>query len=438
MDLLTPTALQVFATVVFGLAVLHTFFVKVFEQKAHHYPESSMGRNLFHFLAEIEAIFGIWSAVFFIGYSLIESFKTYDSNGKLIGGAVHFVESLNFTEPIFVTVIMAMAGTRPIILFARKLVFDIADFLPFQDKMNFYLTALILGPLLGSFITEPAAMTVTALVLASVLYKRGMSERFKYATIGLLFVNISIGGTLTHFAAPPVVMVASKWGWDMTYMLTHFGFKSVLAILISTSLFAFIFRKELTGSTDKLEESTDNLLKPEWWKVIVHLLFITIAVLLSHYQYVLLGVFMFFVGFTKITEKYQTPIKLRESLLVGFFLSGLIVLGTLQEWWLRPILTTLSDVPLFFGATFLTAITDNAALTYLGSLVDLSESAKYSLVAGAVTGGGLTIIANAPNPIGYGILKDHFQNGFSPLQLFKWALGPTVITIICFELVGNL
>ncbi len=435
---MNPTILQIFATVIFVLAILHTFCVKIFENKAHHYPDGSMGRNFYHFLAEVEVVFGLWSAVLFIGYGIIESFKTYDSEGHLISGAVHYIQSLNFTEPMFVTVVMAMAGTRPIILFTRKIVFDIANFLPFQDKMNFYLTALILGPLLGSFITEPAAMTVTALVLSDVLYKKGMSETFKYATIGLLFVNVSIGGTLTHFAAPPVVMVAGKWGWDMSYMLTHFGFKSVISVVASAAIFAFIFRKELVGSLDAIEDSTDDLLKPHWWKVWVHIGFLAGTVIVSHYQYMVLGLFVFFIGFTKVTERYQTPVKIRESLLVGFFLSGLIVLGTLQEWWLKPILQSLSDVPLFFGATALTAITDNAALTYLGSLVELSESAKYSLVAGAVTGGGLTLIANAPNPIGYGILREHFKNGFSPVTLLKWALVPTIITILCFELIGNL
>lgn len=435
---MNPSHLQIFATIVFVLAIIHTFLVKIFEEKAHHYEPGSIGYNVYHFLAEVEVVFGLWSAVFFIGYCFFESFKTYDTDGKLVSGAVHYIQNLNFTEPIFVAVVMAMAGTRPVILFARKIVFDIANILPFQDKMSFFLTALVFGPLLGSFITEPAAMTLTALVLADVLYRGGMSEKFKYATIGLLFVNISIGGTLTHFAAPPVVMVASKWNWDMAYMFTHFGFKSILSIVISTSIIAFIFKKELQGSLDRLEEKTDDLLTPQWWKVWVHLGFLALTVYVSHYQYMVLGLFVFFIGFTKITERYQTPVKIRESLLVGFFLSGLIVLGTLQDWWLRPLLAQLNDIQLYFGATFLTAITDNAALTYLGSLVDLSESAKYSLVAGAVTGGGLTVIANAPNPIGYGILKEYFNNGISPWNLFKWAMFPTVVTIICFELIGNL
>jgi predicted cation transporter len=119
--------------------------------------------------------------------------------------------------------------------------------------------------------------------------------------------------------------------------------------------------------------------------------------------------------------------------MVGFFLGGLVVLGGVQAWWLQPLLQRLSDLGLYLGATGLTAITDNAALTYLGSLVDLTDSAKYSLVAGAVSGGGLTVIANAPNPAGYGILKDSFTDGtISPVGLFLAALIPTIIVMLCF------
>jgi predicted cation transporter len=152
-----------------------------------------------------------------------------------------------------------------------------------------------------------------------------------------------------------------------------------------------------------------------------------------------LGLFLFFLGFTTVTQEYQDQIKLKESLLVGFFLGGLVTLGGVQAWWLQPILTTMPDLPLFFGSTGLTAITDNAALTYLGSLVDLSDSAKYSLVAGAVAGGGLTVIANAPNPAGFGILKSRFgEDGISPLGLLLGAIGPTIIAMICLQVLPSL
>jgi Na+/H+ antiporter NhaD/arsenite permease-like protein len=90
----------------------------------------------------------------------------------------------------------------------------------------------------------------------------------------------------------------------------------------------------------------------------------------------------------------------------------------------------------FFGAAALTAITDNAALTYLGSLVPgLSEEFKIALVAGAVTGGGLTVIANAPNPAGASILKEKFEHGaIHPLGLLVAALPPTLVAVLAFRL----
>jgi hypothetical protein len=80
------------------------------------------------------------------------------------------------------------------------------------------------------------------------------------------------------------------------------------------------------------------------------------------------------------------------------------------------------------GATILTAFNDNAAITFLSTLVPhLTESLKYAVVAGAVAGGGVTVIANAPNPSGQSLLKGYFDHGVSPVGLFKGALVPTAI-----------
>jgi Na+/H+ antiporter NhaD/arsenite permease-like protein len=123
-------------------------------------------------------------------------------------------------------------------------------------------------------------------------------------------------------------------------------------------------------------------------------------------------------------------------LLVAFFLAGLVVLGGLQQWWLEPVLMSLDANAVFFGATALTAITDNAALTYLGSLVEgLSDEFKVALVAGAVTGGGLTVIANAPNPAGVSILRSKFDNNsVHPVGLLLGALPPTIVAALAFRL----
>jgi predicted cation transporter len=160
------------------------------------------------------------------------------------------------------------------------------------------------------------------------------------------------------------------------------------------------------------------------------------VVLLAHHPVLFLGLFMLFLGFTQAYQRFQDPLILKEGLLVGFFLAGLVVLGGMQQWWLQPLISRMDPTALFFGALGLTAITDNAALTYLGSLiVGLSPEAKYLLVAGAVGGGGLTVIANAPNPAGAALLRAGFNDGsIGAGGLLLGALGPTVVAAVLFLL----
>jgi Na+/H+ antiporter NhaD/arsenite permease-like protein len=171
--------------------------------------------------------------------------------------------------------------------------------------------------------------------------------------------------------------------------------------------------------------------------VAVHLLFLASIVIFAHHPVVFMGLLLFFMGYTHAYAKFQNPLLLKEALMVAFFLAGLVVLGGMQQWWLQPILENMSTTVVYYGATALTAITDNAALTYLGSLVEgTSEEFKYALVAGALTGGGLTVIANAPNPAGMSILREHFPDGsVSPLWLFLAALPPTIVAIIAFQFI---
>jgi hypothetical protein len=426
---MNPSTTEIVATVLFTLAIIHTFMVKKFEHKAHQYPAGSVGENFFHFMGEIEVVFGMWAGIMLTVMMLLQ--------GK--HNTVAYLENLNFTEPAFVFVIMAMAATRPIIKLAEQVIIGLSKIFPCDGKLAFYMSALIFGPLLGSFITEPAAMTVTALILQKNFFSQGMSMKLKYATLGLLFVNISIGGTLTHFAAPPVLMVASKWGWGMGHMFTNFGYKAAIVVIVATIITALRAKSELTGDF-ALRVENEEKMHPKWWVTVAHLLALGIVVLEAHHPVIFLGFFLFFIGFTEVTKEYQdNRVQIKESLLVGFFLAGLVVLGSFQKWWLQPVLSQLPDIPLYLGSTALTGITDNAALTYLGSLVDLSDSAKYYLVAGAVTGGGLTVIANAPNPAGFGILKGDFgEDGISPIGLLKSALFPTFLALIAFQFLPSL
>jgi hypothetical protein len=300
--------------------------------------------------------------------------------------------------------------------------------------ISYYLTVLSVGPLLGSFITEPAAMTLSALLLRQRFFSRNASSSFMYATVGVLFVNISIGGTLTPYAAPPVLMVADKWGYDLMTMITMFGWKAAIAVVINAAGVTYLFRNYLNNQPT-ISNAVAGMEVPIWI-VVVHLAFLIGVVIFAHHAVVFIALFLFFLGFTEAYKRCQSPLMIREGLLVAFFLGGLVVLGGQQKWWLQPVLSGLGPTSLYFGTTLLTAITDNAALTYLGSLVDgVSESFKYSLVAGAVTGGGLTVIANAPNPAGFSILKDSFEDGtIGALRLAVAAAPPTLVAICAFQL----
>lgn len=423
MGALNPTGIEIMASLFFGLAVLHTFSVKQFARMAHHSPPGSVRENVLHFLAETEVVFGLWAAALFLGIA---------AAGRSFHGAVEYIDSLNFTEAKFVFVIMVVAATRPVVSVAEALIRGAARLIPLPPAVSFYVAALFLGPLLGSFITEPAAMTLLALVLKKRYFNAGISQRLAYATLGLLFVNVSIGGTLTHFAAPPVLMVAAKWNWDTAFMLSTFGWRAAASCAASTLLALVLFRKELFALPAYREEVN----APPHWLTFLHLLTLGMVVYFAHHPDVFFGVFILFLGMATATREYQDDLKLREALLVGFFLAGLVTLGSLQAYWLKPLIQSLGGASLYFGATALTAITDNAALTYLGSLVDgISDELKYALVAGAVTGGGLTVIANAPNPAGVGILQDAkvFEDeGISPLRLLTGALMPTGMAVIFF------
>jgi Putative Na+/H+ antiporter len=420
---MTATPSEILATVLFALAVLHTFSVKRFAHWAHQYPKGSIPENLLHFLAETEVVFGVWAAALFAGIAALKG-SVHD--------AVAYIESLNFTEPKFVLAVMVVAATRPVVKLAEAFISLIARVLPMRESLAFYVAALSGGCLLGSLITEPAAMTLLAILLKRRYFDRGISLKLAYATLGLLFVNVSIGGTLTHFAAPPVLMVAAKWEWGTLFMLKHFGWRAAASCVVSTALVAFVFRKELLRIDPRHQPGAPIPL----WLTLAHLGFLGAVVGFAHHPDVFFGVFMIFLGLVTATREYQDHLRLREGLLVGFFLAGLVTLGSLQSWWLKPLIEGMDGATLYFGATGLTALTDNAALTYLGSLVEgISDDLKYALVAGAVTGGGLTVIANAPNPAGVGILQSAraFGNeGISPLGLFLGALPPTAIAVVFF------
>ena len=535
-------------TMLFVLAIAHTFLTRRFRTLSHRMEHAhekkiaageaplnsvSHAARLFHFLGEVEVVFGLWcvpllmSIIVFFGWSTAVEYVTH---------------KVNYTEPLFVVVIMTLASTRPVLKLSEAAMARIAHL--FGGTLTaWWLTILTLGPLLGSLITEPATMTICALLLVRKFYELNPSPRLKYATLGLLFVNVSVGGTLTHFAAPPILMVAEPWGWGTSYMLLHFGWKAALGITVANSLYWFLFRTELgvlqkTFEVRALEEEVlwkhfpreegeraiDALalemeaervaldqemggqverfsadikqrlwegvekdmadyeadpevvrrafehrfeqiklsrlqkdfawmlpkeqrapfVDPDWdereddvpvWVMLVHLGFMAWTIVNAHHPVLFVSGLLFFLGFASVTADYQNRIDLKAPLLVGFFLGGLVTLGGLQGWWIAPVLGSLSPLPLALVSTLLTAFNDNAAITYLSTLVpNFTDALKYAVVAGAVAGGGLTVIANAPNPAGQAILNKHFDEGIAPAGLLKAASVPTLIMFLAFAL----
>lgn len=441
------------ATGIFFLAVAHTFATPWFrhwaaivetrhraltlsgrppprDDEGNPVAEVSFAGQILHLLGEVEAVFGAW-AVVLLGAITV--------HGGWTTAADYVGHRVDFSEPLFVMVIMALASTRPMTRFAEGCLQSVAA-LGGASIGAWWISILIIGPLLGSFITEPGAMTISALLLARQFYPYGPSARLSYATIGLLFVNVSVGGTLTHFAAPPMVMAAGPWHWDLAYVLGHFGWKAVTGIAASTLLYYAVFRREFAELDERhlrigrIVTQGGGTAIPAWITA-VQIGFVAFVVATARYPALFVGAFLFFLAFAQATAHHQKRLDLRPPLLVGFFLAGLVVHGGLQSWWLEPVLKSLGRVPLFIGATILTGFNDNAAITYLATLVPgFTAALKYAVVAGAVTGGGLTVMANAPNPAGQALLQRFFPEGVSPLWLFLSALVPTLILAASFML----
>lgn len=415
-------SLYIVSTVLFVCALIHTFLASQITRFSHRLAKDSFFRAVLHLLGEVEIVFGFWAAVF-ITYMAI-------SNDSQL--AIGYIEKLKFTEPLFVFVVMVICATRPVLHTAQQLMIFISTVLQKTFRLPAVLVDIFvlagIGPLLGSFITEPAAMTVVALLFFAMIEK--LNKHTLYALLAILFVNVSVGGAMTPFAAPPILMVANKFGWDFQYTLMNFAWKSAAICILNSILLVLIFRKDLKAGMRPLMDIKNSISSPLWLQG-THIFFLAMIVLTNHYSNVFMALFLFFIGVTAATKRYQEPLRLRESLLVGFFLAGLMVFGEFQQWWLQPILEQLSEALLFFGATSLTAVTDNAALTYLGSLVpNLSEASRYALVAGALAGGGLTVLANAPNPAGYSILVKKFPEGvLNHFTLLIAAIVPTLIAI---------
>lgn len=447
LESLTFTPFHLIALILFICAVIHTFSVlkihkwaralelKQMAGREGKRPERSLAVHTLYFLSEVEVVFAFWAIPLFIMMAIF--------NGWTV--ALEYMNTRDYTEPLFVVVILCMASTRPIVHAAETLIHWAAKSLG-GTLSAWWFTLLTVGPLLGSLITEAGAMALCALLLSKQFYQYHPSWKLAYATIALLFVNISVGGVLTDFASPAVLILAHCWHWTTLDMFTDFGWKAALGIVISNLLYWIYFRKELRELN--VRKRAHGVLMAHvhrketpipFWITLVHILFMAWIVVVAHYPAIFIASFLFFVGFHVATRSHQSSFQLARPLLVGLFLAGLVVHGGLQGWWVVSILQGLSPLAVMGVAIALTGFNDNTAISYLTTLVpNWGEIYEYAVFTGVIAGGGLTVIANAPNPAGYAILKKHFEHGIRPLRLFLAALIPTAILYLVFYFFGPL
>ena len=412
--------LELVGLALFALAVMHTFSTRYFEHLAH---TRTAHAGLWHLLGEVETVFGFWAIVLLLFMAIAYGWSASSA----------YLDSRKFVEPMFVFVIMVVAASRPIMQVASDGVRSVARLLPVQPAIAGYFLSLSLVPLLGSLITEPAAMTLAALMLRERIFATKASSRLKYATLGVLFVNVSVGGTLTNFAAPPILMVAAKWEWTTAFMLSTFGAKATLAVIVNALALTLLFRREL--SERALPPARSARARVPAALVVVNVAILAAVVFASHDPETFMGLFLLFLGLAEAYRRHHDRLLLREGLMVAFFLAGLIVLGGQQLWWLQGVLSRLDESTLFYGAAALTAITDNAALTYLGSSGRGHIQRLQVLARGRSRGGRRPDRdCQCAQSRGFAILKDHFEDhSINAFGLFIAALPPTLVAITCFR-----
>ncbi len=439
-ELQAATPFRIITLLIFVAAITHTLLAHHFVSLANKIAKKHAGKTkdpqkkvsilaeILHFLGEIEVVFGLWVIPLII---VITSFYGW-------GDVLSYLDSRTYVEPFFVVVVMSLASTRPIIKLAEKGVHAIGKF--FGDTPEaWWLVILTIGPIMGSVITEAAAMTIAALLLKQKIYMHGPSKKLAYGTLGLMFVNFSVGGVLTNFAAPPALILSRCWNWDLQDFFARFGWRVLVGIVIVNFLYFLFLRKDFSKlkairkKEEKALESDAHKGPVPVWISLVHLAFLTWTIMMAHYPPVFVGSYLLFLGFHQATRMHQYRLNLKAPLMVGLFLAGLVIHGGLQGWWIEQLLGDLNYGEMMLSGTVLTAFNENSTVAYLACLLDdLKPTVEYALVSGLIAGGGLTVIAHAPNPAGQALLRPYFHKGVSPWNLFLFALGPTILFLGIF------
>lgn len=417
---------SLFATVLLGTGFIHSLLLRNLFSSAHSskkegHPSKQLPttftKQVLHFFNEIKAIFGIWIIPLLASATFL-----YDWEASM-----NFLNTRNYTEALFIAVIMTIASSNPIMNIIESLIRKIAS-LCGGSTGAWWVALLTVGPILGSIITEAGAMIVTSLLLAKQFYSRRISQKLAYATLGLLFTHISLGAILTNFCLP-VSWINTDW--EAIFTLALFGGKSILAIVTSTFCYYLYFRKEFAKLEKEKSKPLEKIQIP-WWVTAMHILFLSGAIVSIYFPLIFITISFLFLLFHEATREYQTCLKLRPPMLVGFFFSGLVIHGGLQEWWITPLIERIDALVIACASFMFGSFMDGTTLTYIATLLpSLSDATKYSVIVGTLAVGGLSMIGNAPTQCNKEI-NPHFAEGISPKKLFLAALFPMFVTASIF------
>lgn len=427
-------ALQVGASALFFCAIIHIFLTpwlgrlhRLYQHKKMMFPgrwkQYLLLSECFGFLNKIELVFIVWAVPLFVIFVCCEGYRV----------AMAYFNSRNYVSSLFIMIMLIFLESRPIECLSERIFSNIAK-LGYQSPKCWWWTIMLFAPLSTFFLKETGAMIIGATLLAKHFYRFYPSSRFGYATLGLLFSNISIGGLLTAFSSRALFIILPSVKWGNEIVIKHFCWKAVLSMLISTTIYYFVFKKEFHSFPRSVVNKAVVEDDIPYWVILVHIVLVGLLISTNTIPLFMMAILIFYLGFQRFTIFYQHSINISKTCCVGLFYAGLVIFGELQEWWVLELMHRMSDFGYMLTSYGLSIFLDNALVNYLvHNLPVATDCYLYLVITGCMSAGGLTIISNMPNIVGYLIIKPAFQvPSFSMWRLFISAAVPSVLALLVF------
>lgn len=434
------STLRTGATLLFFFSIVHTFltpwFYNRFQICQHRktiFPERWKKylwlSECYRLLGKVEIVFILWAVPLFLLFLCTEGYKM----------TISYFNSRNYIFSLFIIIMLILLESRPIVYLSERIFSSIAK-IGKQSPRCWWWTLMIATPLSSVLLKETGAMIIATALLARNFYKFSPSTRFAYATMGLLFSNISLGGLTTGLSSRALFIILPSVKWGNGFILKYFCWKAIIAMLVSTTVYYLIFRKEFARFPKLVTGSSSVKEHIPKWIICVHILLICAVILARFVPLLMVAILMFYLGFQKFTIFYQRPIRIGKACFVGLFYAGLVIFGELQEWWVLELMHRMSDFGYMMTSYVLSIFLDNALVNYLvHNLPVATDCFLYLVIAGCMSAGGLTIISNIPNIVGYLALRPFFpSSSFSLGWLFLFALGPSIIAVMTFWILKDI